>query len=121
MEKELYHGRTFLGWAWGERQHEYPMSAIVKKIDMDDTDAIIRKYTPSGYMSEKLTLNESDDTDILYDMEDWDEDNTTVTAGNQFIEDGYTWMWFKQCGDTVHLDFDNWAVWWAYRREDEDD
>ena len=69
----------------------------------------------------KLTLNESDDTDILYDMEDWDEDNTTVTAGNQFIEDGYTWMWFKQCGDTVHLDFDNWAVWWAYRREDEDD
>lgn len=71
--------------------------------------------------STKLTLNESDDTDILYDMEDWDEDNTTVTAGNQFIEDGYTWMWFKQCGDTVHLDFDNWAVWWAYRREDEDD
>lgn len=121
VEKELYHGKTFLGWAWGERQHEYPMSAIVKKIDMDDTDAIIRKYTPSGYMSEKLTLNESDDTDILYDMEDWDEDNTTVTAGNQFIEDGYTWMWFKQCGDTVHLDFDNWAVWWAYRREDEDD
>lgn len=121
VEKELYHGRTFLGWAWGERQHEYPMSAIVKKIDMDDTDAIIKKYTPSGYMSEKLTLNESDDTDILYDMEDWDEDNTTVTAGNQFIEDGYTWMWFKQCGDTVHLDFDNWAVWWAYRREDEDD
>lgn len=121
VEKELYHGKTFLGWAWGERQHEYPMSAIVKKIDMDDTDAIIRKYTPSGYMSEKLTLNESDDTDILYDMEDYDEDNTTVTAGNSFIEDGYTWTWFKQCGDTVHLDFDNWAVWWAYRPEVEDD
>lgn len=115
------HGKTFLGWAWGERQHEYPMSAIVKKIDMDDTDAIIRKYTPSGYMSEKLTLNESDDTDILYDMEDYDEDNTTVTAGNSFIEDGHTWTWFKQCGDTVHLDFDNWAVWWAYRPEVEDD
>ena len=69
----------------------------------------------------KLTLNESDDTDILYDMEDYDEDNTTVTAGNSFIEDGYTWTWFKQCGDTIHLDFDNWAVWWAYRPEVEDD
>ena len=115
------HGKTFLGWAWGERQHEYPMSAIVKKIDMDDTDAIIRKYTPSGYMGEKLTLNESDDTDILYDMEDYDDDNTTVSMGNSFIEDGYTWTWFKQCGDTVHLDFDNWAVWWAYRPEVEDD
>ena len=57
VDKELYHGKSFLGWAWGERQHEYPMSAIVKKIDMDDIDAIIKKYTPSGYMNETFDVD----------------------------------------------------------------
>lgn len=52
VDKELYHGRTFLGWAWGERQNEYPISAIVKKIDSTDTDEIIKKYTPDGFMHE---------------------------------------------------------------------
>lgn len=39
--------------------------------------------------------------------------------GNKFFADGYDWTWFKQMGETLHLDFDNWAVWWAYRPEEE--
>ena len=66
--------------------------------------------------STKLILSESDDTDILYNTEEPD-DYDGIEAGHQFIEDGHEWTLFKQCGETVHLDFDNWAVWWAYRPE----
>ena len=105
-------GKEFYGWAWGEGYHKYHKSRIVDKIDMDDTDAIIKKYS----VNEKLTLSESDDTDILYNTEEPD-DYDGIEAGHQFIEDGHEWTLFKQCGETVHLDFDNWAVWWAYRPE----
>lgn len=110
VEEDL--GKEFYGWAWGEGYHRYHKSRIVSKIDMDDTDAIIKKYS----VNEKLTLTESDDTDILYNLEEPD-DYDGIEAGHQFIEDGHEWTLFKQCGETVHLDFDNWAVWWAYRPE----
>ena len=38
-------GKEFYGWAWGEGYHRYHKSRIVSKIDMTDTDEIIRKYT----------------------------------------------------------------------------
>ena len=38
-------GSDFYGWAWGEGYHKYRKSGIVGKIDMDDTDAIIKKYS----------------------------------------------------------------------------
>ncbi len=82
-------------------------------------DAEVYKMTPDDphyRKEEKLTLSESDDTDILYNTEDPD-DYDGIEAGHQFIEDGHEWTLFKQCGETVHLDFDNWAVWWAYRPE----
>lgn len=82
-------------------------------------DAEVYRMTPDDLhyrKEEKLTLSESDDTDILYNTEDPD-DYDGIEAGHQFIEDGHEWTLFKQCGETVHLDFDNWAVWWAYRPE----
>lgn len=82
-------------------------------------DAEVYKMTPDDphyRKEEKLTLSESDDTDILYNTEEPD-DYDGIEAGHQFIEDGHEWTLFKQCGETVHLDFDNWAVWWAYRPE----
>lgn len=82
-------------------------------------DAEVYRMTPDDphyKKEEKLTLSESDDTDILYNTEDPD-DYDGIEAGHQFIEDSHEWTLFKQCGETVHLDFDNWAVWWAYRPE----
>lgn len=82
-------------------------------------DAEVYRMTPDDLhyrKEEKLTLSESDDTDILYNTEEPD-DYDGIEAGHQFIEDGHEWTLFKQCGETVHLDFDNWAVWWAYRPE----
>lgn len=82
-------------------------------------DAEVYRMTPDDphyKKEEKLTLSESDDTDILYNLEEPD-DYDGIEAGHQFIEDGHEWTLFKQCGETVHLDFDNWAVWWAYRPE----
>lgn len=38
-------GKEFYGWAWGEGYHRYNKSRIVGKIDMANTDEIIRKYT----------------------------------------------------------------------------
>ena len=82
-------------------------------------DAEVYKMTPDDphyRKEEKLTLSESDDTDILYNTEEPD-DYDGIEAGHQFIEDGHEWTLLNQCGETVHLDFDNWAVWWAYRPE----
>lgn len=82
-------------------------------LDIDNAEADLNDGLVE---STKLILSESDDTDILYNTEEPD-DYDGIEAGHQFIEDGHEWTLFKQCGETVHLDFDNWAVWWAYRPE----
>jgi hypothetical protein len=60
------------------------------------------------------SLNESFDFDDEYDFGDGE-----VSQGASFFSDGYDWKWIRRIGDVEHLDFDNWAVWMAFRPEDE--
>ena len=90
VEKELYHGRTFLEWAWGERQNEYPVSAIVKKIDSTDTDEIIKKYTPDGFMHEANKPTSAQKYKNYYIVADPAGDGYNVFDINKNLEDeGY--------------------------------
>ncbi len=58
-----------------------------------------------------------DDVDDAYENDAWDDGE--VEFGKTFFADGYDWKWMRRVGDVVHLDFDNWAVWMAFRPEDE--
>lgn len=64
-------------------------------------------------MEIKNILNE----DFDYESDSWNDGE--VEQGKSFFEDGYDWKWMRRVGDVVHLDFDNWAVWMAFRPEDE--
>ena len=77
VDKELYHGKSFLGWAWGERQYEYPMSAIVNRIDGDDTTEIIRRYS----LTEAIEVETIGDyiTDH-YDFDDIDDKYSCINS-----------------------------------------
>lgn len=85
------------------------------------SDEITQKYggTYQYIGTEKIT---NEDLDGEYFNADWDDDGIDGEPGigKSFFADGYDWKWFKQVGESVHLDFDNWAVWWAYRPEEED-
>lgn len=84
------HGKTFLGWAWGERQNEYPISAIVKKIDSTDTDEIIKKYTPDGFMHEANKPTSAQKYKNYYIVADSTGDGYNVFDINKNLEDeGY--------------------------------
>lgn len=84
------HGKTFLGWAWGERQNEYPISAIVKKIDSTDTDEIIKKYTPDGFMHEANKPTSAQKYKNYYIVADPAGDGYNVFDINKNLEDeGY--------------------------------
>ena len=64
-------------------------------------------------MEIKNILNE----DFDYEIDSWSDNE--VESGKSFFQDGYDWKWLKRVGDVVHLDFDNWAVWMAFRPEQE--
>lgn len=85
--QELYHGSTFLGWAWGERQNEYPMSAIIKKIDLDNTDEIIKKYTPDGFIHESTKPNKTQKYKSYYIVADPVGDGYNVFDLDMNLED----------------------------------
>lgn len=62
-----------------------------------------------------------DETTYNYDDEmfkETDFDDEVVAPGVDFIEDGKEWKWYNQIGDTVHIDFDNWAVWEAHEKDE---
>ena len=80
VDKELYHGKSFLGWAWGERQHEYPMSAIVNRIDGDDTTEIIKRY------SLKEDINVDTVGDYITDHYDFDDIDDKYKSGISEVE-----------------------------------
>lgn len=87
VDKELYHGKSFLGWAWGERQHEYPMSAIVNRIDGDDTTEIIRRYS----LKEDINVDTIGDyiTDH-YDFDDIDDKYSCINSIRDSFKDKKT-------------------------------
>lgn len=62
-------------------------------------------------MKFKNNLKESwQDDDFEFEL---DVDDTEVSKGNTFIEDGQEFTWYERVSDVAHLDFDNWAVWSA--------
>ena len=62
-------------------------------------------------MKFKNNLKESwQDDDFMFEL---DVDDTEVSKGNTFIEDGQEFTWYERVSDVAHLDFDNWAVWSA--------
>jgi hypothetical protein len=61
-------------------------------------------------MEIKKVLNED------YETDSWDDGE--VAQGKSFFEDGYDWKWIRRISDVIHLDFDNWAAWMAFRPED---
>lgn len=64
----------------------------------------------------KLMGEDADDDEPEY-VSDFSDGE--VEPGMTFFADGYDWKWIRRIGDVVHLDFDNWAVWMAFRPEDE--
>ena len=87
VDKELYHGKSFLGWAWGERQYEYPMSAIVNRIDGDDTTEIIKRYS----LKEDINVDTVGDyiTDH-YDFDDIDDKYSCINSIRDSFKDEKT-------------------------------
>ena len=65
----------------------------------------------------KLMGEDADDDDEPEYVSDFSDGE--VEPGMTFFADGYDWKWIRRIGDVVHLDFDNWAVWMAFRPEDE--
>ena len=64
----------------------------------------------------KLMGEDADDDEPEY-ISDFSDGE--VEPGMTFFADGYDWKWIRRIGDVVHLDFDNWAVWMAFRPKDE--
>lgn len=84
---------------------------LIEMLACNSTNESVYNFLVSGC---KTTLNE-DAND--YESDYWDDD--VVSQGASFFCDGYDWKWIRRIGDVEHLDFDNWAVWMAFRPEDE--
>lgn len=88
--------------------------------DADRIKKLINKKTKAFNLKNNKKVKEDfdyDDLDFNYENDDWDDDDG-VAAGKTFIESGSEYKWLKKVGDTVHLDFDNWAVWSAENLDD---
>lgn len=57
------------------------------------------------------------DDDYEYMDVESDFDDGEVMEGTSFITDGYEYKWIGRMGGSVHLDFDNWAVWAAENQD----
>lgn len=69
-----------------------------------------------GVVSSNWRSDDDPEDETTYNYDDelaMDLDDDAVQAGETFIEDGREWQWIKQIGDVEHIDFDNWAVWFA--------
>lgn len=84
---------------------------LIEMLACNSTNESVYNFLASGC---KTTLNEDADN---YESDGWDDDG--VVQGASFFCDGYDWKWIRRIGDVEHLDFDNWAVWMAFRPEDE--
>lgn len=87
----------------------------------DDADKYVEYVKEENGLDESVVSSNwrsdddpEDETTYNYDDElVMDLDDDAVQAGETFIEDGREWQWIKQIGDVEHIDFDNWAVWFA--------
>ena len=84
---------------------------LIEMLACNSTNESVYNFLASGC---RTTLNEDADN---YESDGWDDDG--VVQGASFFCDGYDWKWIRRIGDVEHLDFDNWAVWMAFRPEDE--
>ena len=87
-------GNEFYGWAWGEGYHKYQKSRIVNKIDMDDIDEIIRKYSLNEASYGGAFDIEDDQYFTRDDIEDAAEyviDHINETFDDRFVLGG-TWL-----------------------------
>lgn len=76
-----------------------------------------------GVVSSTYRSDDDNEDETTYSYEDelfMDMDDDFVHTGGKFIENGREWEWIKQCSDTVHIDFDNWAVWFATDVDNQD-
>ena len=96
-------GNEFYGWAWGEGYHKYQKSRIVDKIDMDDTDEIIRKYSLNEASYGGAFDIEDDQYFTRDDIEDAAEyviDHINETFDDKFVLGG---TWFENNTWTVNV------------------
>lgn len=96
-------GNEFYGWAWGEGYHKYQKSRIVDKIDMDDTDEIIRKYSLNEASYGGAFDIEDDQYFTRDDIEDAAEyviDHINETFDDRFVLGG---TWFENNTWTVNV------------------
>lgn len=74
-------------------------------------------------ISSQFRSDDDNEDETTYNYDDelvMDSDDDAVQAGETFIEDGREWQWIKQIGDVEHIDFDNWAVWFATDVDNQD-
>lgn len=90
-----------------DKQDKYikQVGTIIASKDMDES--IVSSNWRSDDDNEDETTYNYDDELIM------DLDDDAVHVGKTFIEDGHEWKWIKQVSNTEHIDFDNWAVWFA--------
>lgn len=122
-ELELYKGVLYLGLVSEngvEMFHEQRINMRKIKQPKD-----LNRYLDEFITAFKFQID--DNASYLYedtynsnefDTDEYDDDNE-VTAGKTFIESGYEYKWLEKVGATVHLDFDNWAVWSAENLDDD--
>lgn len=74
------------------------------------------EHTAAKNVYKQISEAYPDDDYEYVDIES-DFDDGEVMEGTSFITDGYEYKWIGRMGDSVHLDFDNWAVWAAENQD----
>ena len=77
------------------------------------------EHTAAKNVYKQISEAYPDDDYEYVDLES-DFDDGEVMEGTSFITDGYEYKWIGRMGDSVHLDFDNWAVWAAENQDTND-
>ena len=95
-----------------DMEDDYTVKEIVNKL----VDTVASKDMDESIVSSNWRSDDDPEDETTYNYDDelaMDLDDDAVQAGKTFIEDGREWQWIKQIGDVEHIDFDNWAVWFA--------
>ena len=95
-----------------DMEDDYAVKEIVNKL----VDTVASKDMDESVVSSNWRSDDDPEDETTYNYDDelaMDLDDDAVQAGKIFIEDGHEWQWIKQIGDVEHIDFDNWAVWFA--------
>lgn len=98
-----------------QSEEDKNIAAYVKEQDGKLVQVDKAKYDRMSETEKKKhqpVMKESFDNDD-YMSYDFEGDDFSVAEGKEFDAEGVEYKYIRRCGDVLHLDFDNWAVWEA--------